>query len=416
MITSLPDPGRRAVVTGLGVVAPTGVGTEAWWAATLRGENGIRPIERFDASRYRIRYAGQVDDFDPDAFVDKRLRIQTDRWTWMGLAATQMALTDAAFDPAARDADAVSVINASSSGGNEFAQDEIERLWSRGPRAVGAYMSIAWFYAATTGQISIRHGCKGASSALAAEGAGGLTALGHARRTIRRGVDAVISGGAEASVGNPMALTCQHSNPALDGATGPEAYRPFDRRAAGAVPGEGAAILLVESLREARDRDAPQVLAEIVGYAATSDGVAPHRAASDSRGLARAITRALEDARVEPEQIDAVFADGAGTQRGDELEVQALATALGDHARRLPVTVPKSMVGRLYAAAGALDATAAVLALRDRCLPPTINVEKPAFAALDLVREARDADLRTVLVVARGHGGFNAALVVARPQ
>src|SRR5215217_5537370 len=231
MITSLPDSGRRAVVTGLGVVAPTGLGTEAWWAATLRGENGIRPIERFDASRYRIRYAGQVDDFDPDA---------------------------------------VSVITASSSGGNEFAQDEIERLWSRGPRAVGAYMSIAWFYAATTGQISIRHGCKGASSALAAEGAGGLTALGHARRTIRRGVEAVITGGAEASVGNPMALTCQHSNPALDGATGPDAYRPFDRRAAGAVPGEGAAILLVESLREARDRDAPQVLAEILGYAATS--------------------------------------------------------------------------------------------------------------------------------------------------
>jgi minimal PKS chain-length factor (CLF/KS beta) len=416
VITSRPDRARRAVVTGLGVVAPTGIGTEAWWQATLRGDNGIRPIERFDTSRYRIRYAGQVYGFDPDAFIDKRLQIETDRWTWMGLAATQMALDDAAFELTSHEPEAISVITASSSGGNEFSQDEIERLWSRGPRAVGPYMSIAWFYAATTGQISIHHGCKGPSSALAAEGAGGLTALGHSRRTIWRGVDAVISGGAEASVGNPMALTCQHSNPALDGATGADAYRPFDRRAAGAVPGEGAAILLVESLREARERGAPQVFAEILGYAATSDGVAPHRAATSSRGLARAITRALEDARVAPGQIDAVFADGAGTPVGDELEVEALTAALGKHARRVPITVPKSTVGRLYAAAGALDAAAAMLALRDGRLPPTINADQPAFAGLDLVHEAREADLRTVLVVARGHGGFNAALVLSGPQ
>jgi minimal PKS chain-length factor (CLF/KS beta) len=416
MITSLPDRARRAVITGLGVVAPNGIGTEAWWAATLRGASGIRPIERFDASRYDVRYAGQVEGFDPEAFVDGRLRVQTDRWTWMGLAATEMALCDAAYDPAAAEPWATSVITASSSGGNEFAQDEIERLWSRGPRAVGAYMSIAWFYAATTGQISIRHGCKGPSSAVAAEGSGGLTALGHARRTIRRGIDAVISGGAEAPVGNPMALTCQHSNPALDGARGVDAYRPFDRRATGAVPGEGAAILLVESLRAARARGAPRVLAEILGYASTSEGRGPHRPAISPQGLTRAIARALEDARIAPEQVDAVFADGAGTPAGDALEVQALRAALGPHARRVPVTVPKSMVGRLYAASAALDAGAAALSLRDQRLPPTINVDEPAFDALDLVRAARPARLQTVLLVARGHGGFNAALVLGRPE
>jgi minimal PKS chain-length factor (CLF/KS beta) len=415
VITSLPDPARRAVITGLGVVAPTGIGTEAWWAATLRGDSGIRPIERFDAARYDVRYAGQVASFDPGAFVDGRLLVQTDRWTWMGLAATRMALRDAAFDPAAAEPWATSVITASSSGGNEFAQEEIERLWSRGPRAVGAYMSIAWFYAATTGQISIRHGCKGPSSAVAAEGAGGLTALGHARRTIRRGVDAVISGGAEAPVGNPMALTCQHSNPALDGASGADAYRPFDRRATGAIPGEGAAILLVESVQQARERGAPQPLAEILGYAATHDGAGPHRAATGSHALARAITRALDDARVTPEQVDAVFADGAGTPEGDELEVLALTAALGAHARRVPVTVPKSMVGRLYAAGAALDVCAAALALRDGCLPPTINADEPAFDHLDLVRARRPAELQTVLVLARGHGGFSAAVVLGRP-
>jgi minimal PKS chain-length factor (CLF/KS beta) len=415
VITSLPDRARRAVVTGIGVVAPTGIGTEAWWEATLRGACGIRPIERFDASRYDVRYAGQVEDFDPAAFVERRLRVQTDRWTWMGLAATEMALRDAAYDPTTVEPSATSVITASSSGGNEFAQDEIERLWSRGPRAVGAFMSIAWFYAATTGQISIRHGCKGPSSAVATEGSGGLTALGQTRRTIWRGVDAVISGGAEAPVGNSMTLTCQHSNPALDAARGVDAYRPFDRRAVGAVPGEGAAILLVESLQQARERDAPRVLAEILGYAATSEGAAPHRLANGSRGLARAIAAALRDARVAPEQVDAVFADGAGTLEGDALEVEALRAALGSHALSVPVTVPKSGVGRLYAAGAALDVAAAALSLRDQCLPPTVNVDAPAFDELDLVREARSAELRTVLVVARGHGGFNAALVLSQP-
>jgi minimal PKS chain-length factor (CLF/KS beta) len=415
VITSLPDRERRSVITGLGVVAPTGVGTESWWAATQRGESAISEVTRFDASRYAVRYAGQVTGFDPSSFVEPRLMVQTDRWTQMGLAATRMALDDARLDPG-RDPDATSVITASSSASNEFAQGEIQRLWSRGPRAVGAYMSIAWFYAATTGQISIKHRCKGPSSALAAEGAGGLVALAHARRTIRRGVDSVISGGMEAPVGNPMALTCQLSNPSLSRHADATAYRPFDRLATGAVPGEGGAMLVVESLEAALDRGAPQIYAEIIGWGASCDAAAPHRPPTGARELARAIAIALRDARVEPAEIDAVFADGAGTLEGDALEARALAAALGEHVANVPVTVPKSMVGRLYAGGAALDVAAAALALRDESLPPTINVEQPVDNGLDVVRSRRGCALDTVLVLARGHGGFNAAVVLRRPR
>ena len=172
MITSLPDRSQRAVFTGIGVIAPTGIGTEAWWAATLRGEPGIGAITRFDASAYAVGHAGEVTDFDASDHIPRRLALQTDRWTWMGLAAAELAFADAAFVPAEHDPYAMAVVTASSSGGNEFGQVEIQKLWGKGPDHVGAYQSIAWFYAATTGQISIRHGMKGHCGVVAAEGAG----------------------------------------------------------------------------------------------------------------------------------------------------------------------------------------------------------------------------------------------------
>lgn len=413
-VTSLPDDTRRAVITGIGVVAPTGIGAAPWWQASLDGVSGIRAVSRFDAARYPIRHAGQIADFDAGRFVERRVLVQTDRWTHLGLAAADLALADAGFNPGEHDPFSIGVITASSSGGNEFAQREIEALWSRGPRHVGAYMSIAWFYAATTGQISIRHGLKGPSSVVAAEGAGGLVALAQARRAVRRGLHAVISGGVEASVGNPMALTCQLSNPGLSTEDSATAYRPFDARATGHLPGEGGAMLLVECLEQARARACASVYAEIIGYGATTDAAFPNRPATDPRQYARAITVALNDARIRPEEIDAIIADGAGTRAGDALEAQAIRTALGDRSHRVPVTVPKSMVGRLYAGGGALDAAAALLAIRDGVLPPTINVEQRVPDWLNLVRNATPARLHTMLVLARGHGGFNAAAVLRR--
>jgi len=185
---------RRAVITGIGIVAPNGIGTDAYWKATTAGSGGIRRISRFDPSKYATQLAGEVEAFNPRDYIEQRLIVQTDRWTQMALAATQMALQDAGLDPAQVEPYQMSVITASSSGGNEFGQKEIQNLWGKGPNYVGAYQSIAWFYAATTGQISIKHGLKGPCGVVISEGAGGLEALQHSRRTVRRGVDAVVSG------------------------------------------------------------------------------------------------------------------------------------------------------------------------------------------------------------------------------
>jgi len=413
--TTTPDISRRSVITGVGVVAPNGVGTEPWWKATAAGQTGIATIARFDPSKYSTQLGGEVGDFNADDWIDRRLQVQTDRWTHMALAATQMAFQDANFEPGEFDEDSTCVITASSSGGNDFGQKEIQALWGKGPKFVGAYQSIAWFYAATTGQISIKHGLKGPCGVVIAEAAGGLEALAHSRRTIRRGVDTVVSGGLEAPLG-PYALTCQIGNGYLSRATEPAAaYRPFDRGANGYVPGEGGAILLVESADRAAGRGAPRLYAEIAGYGATHDAHHWGRPAPDGHQFARAISVALADAGCSAADVDAVFADAFGVPEFDLAEVAAIRTALGERADEVPVSAPKTMVGRLYAGGASLDVAAAVLAMRDGLIPPTVNLEDPAAGCdLDFVTTAREAPLATVLVLARGYGGFNAALVLRR--
>jgi minimal PKS chain-length factor (CLF/KS beta) len=414
--TSLPSDDRRMVLTGVGVVAPTGIGTEAWWKATQAGENGIGPITRFDTSKYATKLAGEVDGFDPEEYIEKRLMVQTDRWTWMALAAAQMALEDADFDPSQHEPYSMSVITASSSGGNDFGQKEIQNLWGKGPGFVGAYQSIAWFYAATTGQIAIKHTMKGPCGVVIAEGAGGLEALQHSRRTIRRGVDFVVSGGLEAPLG-PYALTCQQANGHLSTAEDPaRAFRPFDADATGYVPGEGGAIVIAENAESAKQRGAPRVYAEVLGYGATQDGYHWGEPAPDGRRFARAMQIALENAGVGADEIDVVFADAAGIPEWDRIEAGAIKQVFGRRASEVPVTAPKSGVGRLYAGGASLDVAAAVMAMRDGVIPPTINLDQPAEGIdLDLVTgSARKADVATVLVNARGYGGFNGALVLRR--
>ncbi|HYO35127.1 MAG TPA: beta-ketoacyl synthase N-terminal-like domain-containing protein, partial [Geodermatophilus sp.] len=253
----------RLLVTGVGVVAPTGIGVEEHWQSLLRGELRVRPIEGFDPSRYGVTLAGQVLDFDPGRFVAPQLKVQTDRWSWMSLAAATLAAEDAGYVPP-EEAYATSVFLAAGSGGNEFSQHEIQGLWAKGPRSVGAYQSVAWFYAASTGQVSIRDGYKGPSGVVVSEGAGGLDSFGWARRVARRGTPAVLVGGTEAGV-TPYALLCQATSGRLSTATRPEdAYKPFDRRANGHVIGEGGAILLVEEADAARARGAQHVWGEVV--------------------------------------------------------------------------------------------------------------------------------------------------------
>ncbi|MFC4121823.1 ketosynthase chain-length factor [Nonomuraea zeae] len=402
----------RALITGLGIVAPTGVGTETYWHATLNGKSGIDRIRAFDASAYSTTLAGNVDSFAAAEYVPGRLIVQTDRWTQLGLAAAAMALRDAGVDPKALPEYGLGVITAASSGGNEFGQREIEQLWTRGPGAVGVYQSIAWFYAASTGQISIHERAKGRCGVIVAEQAGGLDVLGHSRRVLREDGGVLISGGTEAPL-SPYALVCQTRSGRLSTAGNPEeCYLPFDRRAAGFVPGEGGAMLIVESAESARERGARTPYGEIAGYAATFD---PRPGSGRPPALCRAITLALADARLGPEDVDVVFADAAADPELDRIEADALASVFGPHG--VPVTAPKTMTGRLYAGGAALDAATALLSMRDSVIPPTVGTARPDPAyGLDLVcGTPRQARVRTALVLARGAGGFNAALVLTAP-
>jgi len=408
-----PAQQRRAVVTGIGVVAPNGVGVEPWWEATREGKSGIKRINRFDPAKYDTRVAGQVDGFNALDFLDQRVIAQTDRQTWMALAAAQLAMEDAGFEPSSHHPHRMSAILACSSGGNEFAQRELQNLWEKAPIFVGAYQATAWFYGAAAAQIAIAHGIKGPCSVVSAGGAGGLEALSLARRTLRRDVDVAFSGGTEAPL-SPFALTCQIQSGNLSQGADPASYRPFDRRANGYIPGEGSAILLVEALEHAEQRGAPHVYGEIIGYAATSDAYHHARPSPDARQFSRAISLALQSAGIGPGEIDVVFADAAGTPQGDALEIRAIKEVFGGDSSRVPVTAPKTMTGRLSAGGGPLDVAAALLAMRDSCIPPTINLEQPARGCdLNLVRNtAQDIRVKTALINARGVGGFNSALVL----
>ncbi|MET8181216.1 ketosynthase chain-length factor [Streptomyces sp. NPDC005336] len=397
------------VITGLGVVAPTGVGLDDYWATTLAGKSGIDRIRRFDPSGYTTQLAGEVHDFEAADRVPSRLLAQTDRMTHFAFAGTDMALADADVDLADFPEYERAVVTANSSGGVEYGQHELQKMWSGGPMRVSAYMSVAWFYAATTGQLSIHHGLRGPCGLIATEQAGGLDAIGHARRQLRRGARLAVTGGTDAPL-SPACMVAQMATGLLSRSPDPTAaYLPFDDRAAGYVPGEGGAIMIMERGEDAARRGAERIYGEVAGYAATFD---PAPGSGRGPTLGRAIRTALDDARIAPGDVDVVFADGYGIPELDRSEAEALTETFGP--RGVPVTVPKTATGRMYSGGGALDVATALLAMRDGVVPPTPHVEGlAADCPLDVVRaEPRELPLRHALVCARGVGGFNAAVVL----
>ena len=398
-----------AVVTGVGVAAPTGLGTEDHWQATLRGGSGIGPVKRFDASGYPSRLAGEVPGFQVADHVPSRLIPQTDQVTRLALAAGAFALSDAGVDPSQLPEYDMGVATASASGGFEYGHRELQNLWAQGPDHVSAYQSFAWFYAVNTGQLSIRYGMRGPGSVLVSEQAGGLDAIAQARRGVRKGVPLMVTGGMDASVcpwGWAMQLKSGRLSTRDDAS---RAYLPFDTDACGFVPGEGGAILVVEDAETAQQRSAPRVYGVIAGYAATFD---PAPGSGRESGLGRAAKLALADAGLAAGDIDVVFADAAGVPELDRIEAATISGLFGP--RGVPVTAPKTMTGRLYSGGAALDVVTALLSIRDQVIPPTINVTRPVPGdELDLVLgEPREAAITDVLVLARGHGGFNSAMVI----
>ncbi|NGO70291.1 ketosynthase chain-length factor [Streptomyces boncukensis] len=399
----------RTVVTGLGAMAPNGSGTEEFWKATLDGRSGITPLHRYDAARYPARLAGQILDFTAEDHIPGRLLPQTDRITRLALHAAQRALDDSGADPGSLPDYDMGVVTSSAAGGFEFTHREVRKLWTKGPQYVSVYESFAWFYAVNTGQISIRHGMRGPSGVLVGEQAGGLDAIGHARRTVRRGAPLVVTGGMDSSL-DPWGWLSHLGSGRVSASDDPDrAYRPFDRDADGHVPGEGGAILIVEDEGAARARGAGACYGEIAGYAATFD---PPPGSPRPPGLGQAARLALDDAGVRSRDVDVVFADAAGLPALDRAEATALREIFGPES--VPVTAPKSLTGRLSSGGPPLDVVAALLSIRDSVIPPTEHTrEVPPDYGLDLVLDApRRADVRTALVLARGFGGFNAAVVI----
>jgi minimal PKS chain-length factor (CLF/KS beta) len=404
-------PDRQAVVTGMGVIAPNGVGTKAFWKSLLNGGSVLRTVSREGCTELPLRVAGEVDGFDPAELIESRYLVQTDRFTHFAMAAADLALDDAQLRADPDHPYAIGVATAAGSGGGEFGQRELQQLWGQGPHFVGPYQSIAWFYAASTGQLSIRGGFRGPCAVLVNDEAGGLDVFAHAGRTIRQGTDAVVTGATEAPLA-PYSMVCQLGYPELSLAEDPRrAYLPFTEDACGFSPAEGGAMFTVEEEHAARDRGAP-VRAVVAGHTATFTGT---RGWELSRqGLARAIQGALEEADCPPDEVDVVFADALGVPAADRAEALAIGDALGRRAADVPVTAPKTGYGRAYSAAAALDVATAVLALEHGLIPATPNIAEVRHD-LDLVMgHPRSTPLRTALVLSRGLMGCNSALVLRR--
>ncbi|MFF1686732.1 MULTISPECIES: ketosynthase chain-length factor [unclassified Streptomyces] len=403
---------RGAAITGIGVIAPNGLHADAYWKSVREGLGALDRITHEGCQDLPLRVGGEVRGFDPADLIEERFLVQTDRFTHFGMAAAGLALDDAGLgrgDPA--DPYSIGVVTAAGSGGGEFGQRELQKLWGQGSKFVGPYQSIAWFYAASTGQISIWSGFKGPCGVVASDEAGGLDAIAHAARDVSRGTGAMVVGSAEAPLA-PYSMVCQLGYPELSTAEEPDrAYLPFTKGARGFAPAEGGAMLVVEDGTRARERGV-DIRAVVAGHSATFTGAS--RWEQSREGLARAIKGALDEANCAPEEIDVVFADAMGVPEADRAEALAIVDALGAHGSRVPVTAPKTGIGRAYCAAPVLDVAAAVFAMESGLVPPTPNVFDICHD-LDLVMSrARSAELRTALVLSRGLMGSNAALVLRR--
>ena len=408
---------RRVVVTGIGLLCGVGIGTEEVWKAICAGRSGIAPITLFDASQHPCRFAGEVKNFDPLQFVEKKELKKMGRFIVFALAATDFAMKHAGLVLAGELAERTGVYIGSGIGGFDVIEREHSELLAGGPRRISPFFIPATIVNLAAGQVSIRTGAKGPNSATATACSASAHAVGDSYKIIARGdADAMICGGTEAAI-TPMGVGGFTSMRALSTRNDePErASRPFDADRDGFVIGEGSGILILEALEVAQRRHA-RILAEVVGYAMSGDAFHITQPAENGEGAFRVMQATLKDAGVRPEEVNYINAHGTSTPIGDKIETAAVKRLFGEHAKKLPVSSTKSMTGHLLGGAGGLEAGLSVLALRDQILPPTINYEKPdPDCDLDYVpNQARKAELRYALSNSFGFGGTNAALLFKR--
>jgi len=408
---------RRVVVTGVGLVCALGIGTEESWRNLVAGCSGIAPITSFDTTGFDCRFGGEVKNFDPLQWIERKELKKMARFIQIGLAAADFAVRSANWKPEDSNLDEVGVYVSSGIGGFDIIEREHGKLLNGGPKKISPFFIPSAIVNLASGQISIRYGARGPNSATATACSASAHAVGDSFKIIERGAaEMMICGGAEATI-TPMgiggfaamkALSTRNDDPA-------HASRPWDSGRDGFVVGEGAGILVLESLEHAQKRNAP-ILAEIVGYGMSGDAYHMTQPEANGDGAYRVMMAALKDAKLAPDDISYVNAHGTSTPIGDVIETRALKRVFGERAKKMPVSSTKSMTGHLLGGAGGLEAGISVLALRDQTLPPTINLEQPdPECDLDYVpNHARKAPVEYALSNSFGFGGTNAALVFRR--
>jgi 3-oxoacyl-[acyl-carrier-protein] synthase II len=411
---------RRVVITGVGTVSPCGADVPSTWKSISEGRSGIARIQAFDPSEFASQIAGECSDFDPLQYMPKRRLREAARFIQLAIAASAQAISSSGFEPTDEQKERVGTFIGVGFCGLEVLEDTCRTLSEKGPRRVSPYFIPSVISNLAPGQVSLEWGFKGPSYTHTSACASGAHAIGDAFRWIQRGeLDAAVAGGAEAAV-TPIgvagftsmrALSRRNEEPEL-------ASRPFDAGRDGFVIAEGAGVLILEE-RDAAVARGADILAEIVGYGATSDAFHMVQPAPEAEGAQRAMKLALTNAKLNPEDLDYVNAHGTSTPTGDAGELQAIQKVFGAHATNgLAVSSTKSMTGHLLGAAGGLEPVLCVLAIRDGLLPPTINLDnpEPVAAGMNLVpNQAQERSIRALMNNSFGFGGTNCALVLKAP-
>ncbi len=398
----------------MGALTPFGAGVELYWGALIDGRSGVRPLTLFDASEFPVRFAGEVPDFDPTAFIDRKISKRLDRYAQFALVACDEAVRSSAIQMDAVDPYRVAVVFGSGIGGLNELEQQHRRLMERGPSKVSVFTIPKLMVNAASGNISIRYGAKGSSIAVSSACASATHAMGEAFIHIRSGrADVALTGGSEAAV-TPLAMAAFASMKALSARNDDPAAasRPFDRDRNGFVLSEGAGAFIFEELEHARKRGAT-ILAEVIGFGATSDADHITQPAQDGRGASEAMRLAVVDGGIAPDAVDYINAHGTSTPLGDVAETLAIRRVFGDHANKLVVSSTKSAVGHPLGASGGMELIACIMAIRNGVIPPTINLENPGEGCdLDYCpNTARDRRVRVALSNSFGFGGHNACIL-----
>jgi|UPI0003B56201 3-oxoacyl-[acyl-carrier-protein] synthase II len=406
---------KRVVITGLGIISPLGNDVNTFWNHLIAGKSGVGNITHFDTTDYAVKIAAEVKDFDPLNYIDKKEARRMDRFVQFAVAAAKEALKHAELDMDKVDANRVGVYVGSGIGGLSTLENQHQVLMERGPRRVSPFFVPMMIANMSSGMVSIHTGAKGPNSAAISACATGTHCVGDSFKMLQRGdADVMLAGGTEATI-LPMAIAGFSAMGALSSRNDDpqKASRPFDRDRDGFVMGEGAAVLVLETLEHAQKRGA-NIIAEVVGYGMTAD--AYHITSPDPQGdgAKRSMEMALSDAGLKPEDIDYINAHGTSTDINDKFETMAIKAAFGEHAHKLAISSTKSMMGHLLGAAGAIEAAVLALTLKEQIIPPTINLENPdPECDLDYVpNEARKARVRAAISNSLGFGGHNATICI----